>query len=60
MKPADQRLVRRLASVLVIKLAVLIGLWAGFVRDQQVAVDASGMAAQVLVQGSVSNKEDNK
>jgi len=60
MKPVDQMLVRRLAWVLVIKLAVLFGLWWGFVRDQRVTVDASGMLTQALVQGSVSIKGDNK
>lgn len=60
MKPADQVLVRRLAVVLVIKLVLLFGLWWGFVRNQQVPVDAQGMATQALVQGSVSIEGDNK
>lgn len=60
MKPADQTLVKRLAWVLVIKLVVLFGLWWGFVRDQRVTVDASGMATQVLVRDSVSIEGDNK
>jgi hypothetical protein len=60
MKPADQLLVKRLAWVLVIKLMLLYGLWWGFVRDQQVTVDASGMTTQALVRGSVSIEGDNK
>ncbi|MDD2880671.1 MAG: hypothetical protein PHQ58_09545 [Rhodoferax sp.] len=60
MMPADQLLVKRLGVVLVIKLVLLFGLWWGFVRDQRVTVDASGMAAQALVQGSVSIEGDNK
>jgi hypothetical protein len=60
MKTADQLLVKRLAWVLVIKLMLLYGLWWGFVRDQQVTVDASGMTTQALVRGSVSIEGDNK
>lgn len=60
MKPADQILVKRLGVVLVIKLVLLCGLWWGFVRDQRVTVDASSMAAQALVQGSVSIEGYNK
>jgi hypothetical protein len=60
MKSADQLLVKRLAWVLVIKLILLYGLWWGFVRDQQVTVDASGMTTQALVRGSVSIEGDNK
>jgi hypothetical protein len=60
MKPVDQLLVKRLAWVLVIKLLVLYGLWWGFVRDQRVTVDASGMAMQTLVQGSETVKGDHK
>lgn len=60
MKPADQSLVKRLAWVLVIKLVLLFGLWWGFVRDQRVTVDASGMAMQTLVHGFETVKGDNK
>jgi hypothetical protein len=60
MKPADQLLVKRLGVVLVIKVALLFGLWWGFVRDQRVMVDASGMAKQALVPDSVSIEGDNK
>ncbi len=60
MKPVDQLLVRRLAVVLVIKLVLLFGLWWWFVRDQRVTVDTQGMAAQALVQGSVSIEKDKK
>jgi hypothetical protein len=60
MTPIDQLLVKRLAWVLVIKLAVLFGLWWGFVRDQRVSVNTSTMATRTLVSGSVSIKGDNK
>lgn len=60
MKTTDQLLVKRLAWVLVIKLILLYGLWWGFVRDQQVTVDASGMTTQALVRGFVSIEGDNK
>lgn len=48
MKPLDKILVRKLAVVLVIKLAVLMALWWMFVRDQRVTVDGDGVAAQFL------------
>lgn len=44
----DRSLIRKLAVVLVVKLAVLTGLWWGFVREQRVPVDAQGAAAQLL------------
>ncbi|WP_431149769.1 cytochrome oxidase putative small subunit CydP [Acidovorax facilis] len=44
----DRLLVRKLAVVLVIKLAVLTGLWWGFVRDQRVPVDTDSAATQML------------
>ncbi|MFZ2124163.1 MAG: cytochrome oxidase putative small subunit CydP [Rhodoferax sp.] len=60
MKLADQILVKKLAVVLAIKLVLLYGLWWGFVRDQRVTVDASGMAAQALVSGFEIVKGENK
>ena len=60
MKPVDQLLVKKLAVVLVIKLVLLFGLWWGFVRDQRVTVDATGMAMQTLVHGFETVKGDNK
>jgi hypothetical protein len=60
MKPADHVLVKRLGVVLLIKLLLLFGLWWGFVLEQRVTVDASGMATQVLVPVSVSVEGDNK
>jgi hypothetical protein len=48
MKPLDKTLVRKLAVVLVIKLAVLTALWWSFVREQRVAVDGERVAAQFL------------
>ncbi len=48
MHSSDPTLLRKLALVLVIKLAILLALWWVFVREQGVAVDASGVAAQFL------------
>jgi len=48
MKPLDKTLVRKLALVLLIKLAVLFLLWWGFVRVQQVQTDGDSVAAQFL------------
>lgn len=48
MKTPDKYLVTKLAAVLMIKLALLGGLWWGFVRDQRVTVNASQVADQVL------------
>ena len=44
----EKSLTKRLTVVLVIKLAVLLALWIGFVRDQRVIVDADRVAAQLL------------
>jgi ABC-type uncharacterized transport system permease subunit len=45
---SDKSLLRKLAIVLVLKLAILLALWWLFVRDQGVAVDASGVATHLL------------
>ncbi len=47
-KPLMSPLARKLAVVLVLKLAVLFGLWWGFVREQRVLVDSDLVAAQLL------------
>lgn len=57
MKLDDKTLVRKLAVVLALKLAVLTALWWGFVREQRVAVDASTAAAQLLAPPPVHAKE---
>ena len=44
----DRTLVRKLTTVLVIKLVVLVALWWGFVRDQRVPVDVDAAASQML------------
>lgn len=44
----EKTLTKKLAIVLVLKLAVLLSLWLGFVRDQRVTVDADRVAAQLL------------
>ncbi len=44
----DKPLTRKLAIVLLLKLALLLVLWWGFVREQRVTVDADKVAAQLL------------
>ncbi len=44
----DKPLARNLALVLLLKLALLLALWWGFVREQRVPVDADKIAAQLL------------
>jgi hypothetical protein len=56
MKPLDKTLVRKLAVVLLLKLAVLVALWWGFVRDERVTVDPSRVAAQFLQRTPISAK----
>jgi hypothetical protein len=41
-------LIKKLAAVLLIKLAVLVVLWWGFVKDQRVTVDTNSVAVQFL------------
>jgi len=48
MKPTEKTLTKKLTVVLVLKLAVLLALWLGFVREQRVTVDAERVAAQLL------------
>lgn len=48
METKDRLLLRKLAIVLVLKLAVLTGLWWGFVREQRVRVDTDAAATQLL------------
>jgi hypothetical protein len=48
MNPMDRSLARKLALVLVLKLAVLLALWWGFIREQRVTVDANSVATQLL------------
>lgn len=48
MKPLMSPLARKLALVLVLKLALLFGLWWGFVREQRVYVDADRVAVQLI------------
>jgi hypothetical protein len=48
MEHRDRLLLRKLATVLVMKLLVLTALWWGFVRDQRVPVDTDTTAAQML------------
>lgn len=57
MNPLDRTLVRKLAIVLVIKLAVLVGLWWVFVREHRVAPQEVGVATQLLGSGNSESKE---
>ncbi len=43
----ENRLVRHLAIAILVKLALLVALWWGFVRDHRVTVDADRAAAQI-------------
>lgn len=56
MKPLDKTLVRKLAVVLLLKLAVLVALWWGFVRDERVTLDPSRVATQFLQSTPISAK----
>jgi spore maturation protein SpmA len=46
--PRERTLARKLAIVLVVKLAMLLALWLGFVREQHMVLDADRVAAQLL------------
>jgi hypothetical protein len=46
--PMDKTLARKLVLVLLVKLALLLALWWGFVRGQRATVDADKVAAQLL------------
>ncbi len=53
----DKTLVKKLAVVLVVKLAVLMALWWFFVREQHVVVSGDDVATQLLGSGKSNNKE---
>jgi len=57
MNPQDRILVRKLAVVLVIKLAVLVALWWVFVREYRVTPPEAGVATQLLGPGNIEEKE---
>jgi hypothetical protein len=48
MNTKDLHLLRKLSTVLVIKLLVLTALWWGFVREQRVPVDTDRAAIRLL------------
>jgi hypothetical protein len=60
MNLSDKSLLRKLAFVLAIKLAILLALWWMFVREQGVAVDDSGVAAQFLQPASQTTEGTHK
>jgi hypothetical protein len=45
----DKTLASKLALVLLLKFALLLSLWWGFVREQRLTVDANHVAAQFLL-----------
>jgi hypothetical protein len=47
MNATQDRLVRHLAIAVSLKLVVLVGLWAAFVRDERVSVDVDQAAAHL-------------
>ena len=53
----DRHLLRKLATVLAIKLLLLAALWWGFVREQRVPVNTDAAARQML--GAVHPARDN-
>ncbi|MCB2018962.1 MAG: hypothetical protein KDF54_15865 [Hydrogenophaga sp.] len=53
----DRLLLRKLATVLAIKLLLLTALWWGFVREQRVPVNTDAAARQML--GAVHPARDN-
>jgi len=59
MKPLNSPLARKLALVLVLKLAVLLALWWGFVRNQRIHVDGDNVAAQLLQPVATPAKPEN-
>jgi hypothetical protein len=48
MNISDKNLFNKLAMALVLKLAILMGLWWVFVRDHRVSLDGNSVAAQFL------------
>lgn len=53
----NKRLLRHLAFAVVIKLAVLTGLWWVFVRDSRVVVDAEVIANRVGTPTQISGEK---
>jgi hypothetical protein len=47
MKPSKPRLLRHLRQVIALKLVLLLGLWWGWVREQQVPVNSEAVAAHL-------------
>jgi hypothetical protein len=60
MNISDGTLVRKLAIVLVLKIVVLVALWAFFVRDERVKVDGDSIAAQFFGRVSTTDKGSKK
>jgi cytoskeletal protein RodZ len=54
MRLTDQRLVRHLAWMVVVKLIVLAALWWWFVREQRVTLDANDAAQHLAAPTPVS------
>jgi hypothetical protein len=60
MRFSDQILIRKLAIVMVFKLAILLALWWVFVRDAHVPVDGRSVAAQLLQPATLTVKGSKK
>jgi hypothetical protein len=60
MRFSDQTLVKKLAIVLVFKLAILMALWWVFVRDARVPVDGNSVATQFLQPAAPTEERTNK
>jgi hypothetical protein len=54
--PEDRRLRRELAWVIVLKLAVLYGLWHAFIAPQRVQVDTQAMASMVAAPATAARQ----
>ncbi|MES2160963.1 MAG: cytochrome oxidase putative small subunit CydP [Pseudomonadota bacterium] len=53
----DKRLLRRLTFAVLIKLAVLAGLWWAYVRDSRVVVDAEVIAHRLAAPTQISGEK---
>jgi len=58
MSPADRALVRKLVVAVLLKLAVLSGIWFFFFRDHRVNPAPSDLAVQVLGQKLQTQQEN--
>lgn len=50
---------RHLLAILILKIALLAGLWFAFIKPYRVAVDAGAMSAHISGQSKSTNKESH-